>query len=277
MQPDEIVKRLAGGGKVQEVTRGPNRVYRIWPEDKIVSVIKVYASATHDRRERRALQALEGVEGVPVVVERGTEEDETSWVRFNDPGTWSLADLPESPGAARKAGQVLQAVHQADPEPLSNLADGLDAEWLASDFRSTFERLGRYRRRLQIPADLLAKALTVEPPPSGEPRAAHTNPRPESFLVDESGAVTLFDWEWATLAPPEWDFSLATWLLRLQAGPAAAAALAEGYGAALSEVDLDAWIAYHAGQILLREAQTRDGRLDNLSYIVDELRRVLSR
>ena len=57
----------------------------------------------------------------------------------------------------------------------------------------------------------------------------------------------------------------------------AAAALAEGYGAALSEDDLDSWIAYHAGMILLREAETREGRLDSLNYIVDELRRVLSR
>lgn len=276
MQPVDIAKQLAQGGKVQEVTRAPNRVFRIWTEAGEVSLVKVYASDTHERRERRALQALEGVEGVPVVIERGTEE-ETNWVRFKDPGTWSLASLPESPGAARRAGQVLNAVHQADPEPLSNLAGGMDATWLASDFRSTFERLGRYRRKLQIPSELLARALSSDPPPCGEPRAAHTNPRPESFLVDEAGEVTLVEWEWATLAPPEWDFSLATWLLRLQAGPVAAAALAEGYGAALSEADLDAWIAYHAGMILLREGETRDGRLDSLSYIVDELRRVLSR
>jgi len=222
------------------------------------------------------LQALAGIEGVPQVIDRGTDE-ETSWVKFDDPGTWSLANLPESPGAARRAGQVLHAVHQADPQLLSNLAGGMDAEWLASDFRSTFERLGRYRRKLQIPADLLQKALTVDPPPCGEPRASHTNPRPESFLVDESGAVTLFDWEWATLAPPEWDFSLAIWLLRLQSGPGAAAALAEGYGAALSDVDLDAWVAYHAGMILLRDAETRDAHPDSLKYMVDELRRVLSR
>ena len=276
MQPVDIAKQLAEGGKVQEITRGPNRIFRIWPEGEDVFLLKVYASATHERRERRALQALEGVEGVPQVVERGTEE-ELSWVRFDDPGTWSLASLPESPGAARRAGQVLQSVHKADPEPLSNLAGGMDATWLASDFRSTFERLERYRRKLQIPPELLARARLADPPPCGEPRAAHTNPRPESFLVDESGAVTLVDWEWATLAPPEWDFSLATWLLRLHAGPAAAAALAEGYGAALSEADLDAWIAYHSGMILLREGETREGRLDSLSYIVDELRRVLSR
>ena len=276
MQPVDIAKRLAGGGRVQEITRGPNQVFRIWPEDGNVYLIKVYASPPHERRERRALQALLGIDGVPQVIDRGSEE-EASWVRFDDPGTWSLADLPESPGAARRAGQVLQAVHQADPEPLSNLAGGMDADWLASDFRSTFERLGRYRRRLQIPPALLTKALSVDPPPCGEPAAAHTNPRPENFLVDESGAVTLIDWEWATLAPPEWDFSLATWLLRLQSGPAAAAALAEGYGAALSETDLDAWIAYHAGMILLREAETREGPLDSLTYIVDELRRVLSR
>jgi aminoglycoside phosphotransferase (APT) family kinase protein len=275
MQPIDIAKQLAAGGKVQEVTRGTNRVFRIWPGDGVF-LIKVYASSTHERRERRALEALAGVEGVPQVLERGTEDD-ASWVKFVDPGTWSLANLPESPGAARRAGQVLHAVHRADPEPLSNLAGGMDAEWLASDFRSTFERLGRYRRRLQIPPELLKKGLEADPPPCGEPRASHTNPRPESFLVDEGGNVTLIHWEWATLAPPEWDFSLATWLLRLQAGPVAAAALAEGYGAALSESDLDAWIAYHAGMILLREAETRDGRLDNLNYIVDELRRVLSR
>jgi hypothetical protein len=29
--------------------------------------------------------------------------------------------------------------------------------------------------------------------------------------------------------------------------------------------------------ILLQEAETRDGRLDNLTYMVDELRRVLTR
>ncbi len=276
MQPVDIAKQLAGGGKVQEITRGTNRVFRIWPEGGNVSLIKVYSSPTHERRERRALAALAGIEGVPQVVDRGSVED-ISWVRFDDPGTWSLASLPESPGAARRAGQILHAVHLADQEALSNLSGGMDAEWLASDFRSTFERLGRYRRKLQIPPELLQKALTTDPPPCGEPRAAHTNPRPESFLVDESGKVTLIDWEWATLAPPEWDFSLATWLLRLQAGPGAAAALAEGYGAALSEADLDAWIAYHAGMILLQEAETRDGRLDNLTYMVDELRRVLTR
>ena len=275
MQPADIAKRLAGGGRVQEVTREANRVFRIWTSDGNVSLVKVYSSPSHERRERRALEALQGIEGVPQVVERGSEED-MSWIRFDDPGTWSLANLPESPGAARRAGQVLHAVHRANPELLSNLAGGMDAKWLASDFRSTFERLGRYRRRLQIPPELLGKALRVDPPPCGEPRAAHTNPRPESFLVDETGAVTLIDWEWATLAPPEWDFSLAIWLLRVEAGPGAAAALAEGYGAVLSEADLDAWIAYHAGMILLREAETRDGRLDSLSYMVDELRRVLS-
>jgi aminoglycoside phosphotransferase (APT) family kinase protein len=276
MQPVDIAKQLAGGGKVQEITRGTNRVFRIWPEGGQASLIKVYSSPTHERRERRALAALAGIEGVPQVVDRGSTDD-FSWVKFDDPGTWSLASLPESPGASRRAGQVLHAVHKADQEALSNLSGGMDAEWLAQDFRSTFERLERYRRKLQIPPELIKKALTVDPPPCGEPRASHTNPRPESFLVDESGQVTLIDWEWATLAPPEWDFSLATWLLRLQAGPGAASALAEGYGAALSEEDLDAWIAYHAGMILLREAETRDGRLDSLSYMVDELRRVLSR
>lgn len=276
MQAADIAKHLAGGGRVQEISRGANRVFRVWADDGSVSLVKVYASPTHERRERRALQVLSGIEGVPTVMDRGTQ-DELNWVRFEDPGSWSLASLPESPAAARRAGQILKAVRAADPALLSNLAGGMDPEWIASDFRSTFERLQRYRRRLQIPAELISKALSVDAPHSSEPRAAHTNPRPESFLVDESGKVTLVDWEWATLAPPEWDFSLASWLLRLKAGPVAAAALAEGYGATLSDEDLDAWVAYHAGMILLREAETRDGRLDSLAYIVDELRRVLSR
>lgn len=276
MQATDIARRLAGDGRIQEIGRGPNRVFRVWSEGGSVWLIKVYETPAHERRERRALQALEGTQGLPVVLERGVDGD-LNWVCFEDPGSWSLASLPESPGAARRAGQVLRAVRDADPEPLSNLAGGMDASWIAQDFRSTFERLQRYRRRLQIPQDLIRKALAASAPPSGEPRAAHTIPRPGNFLVNEAGSVTLVDWEWATLAPPEWDFSLAAWLLRLHAGPAAASAMAEGYGATLSEPDFDSWIAYHAGMLLLREAETKDGRLDNLSYIVDELRRVLSR
>ncbi len=67
MQPVDSAKKRAAGGRVQEVTRGTNRVFRIWAEDRGF-LVKVYASDTHERRERRALKALAGVEGVPQVI-----------------------------------------------------------------------------------------------------------------------------------------------------------------------------------------------------------------
>ena len=90
-------------------------------------------------------------------------------------------------------------------------------------------------------------------------------------IVSDSGAVTLIDWEWATLAPPEWDLSLASWRFSREVGSEAAEALWKGYGASFPQDRLNPWIAYHASMMMLDAAEKRDGRLGDLSYLVDDL------
>ena len=90
-------------------------------------------------------------------------------------------------------------------------------------------------------------------------------------MVSDDGAVTLIDWAWSTLAPPEWDYSEAVWLTTLVVGVEAGEAMASGYGRAMSDDAMQSWIVYHAGMLLLSQAETRDGPLDDLSYIVEQL------
>ena len=113
-------------------------------------------------------------------------------------------------------------------------------------------RLARYRRRVGVDADLFADVAAVPPPEASAPLPAHTDPSPDDF-----GAITLVDWEWATLAPPEWDLSKAAWLMGAQSGPAAAEALQQGYGRTLSPMQLNRWIVYHAAMHLVYEAEQR--------------------
>ena len=69
--------------------------------------------------------------------------------------------------------------------------------------------------------------------------------------------MTLINWEWATLAPPEWDLSKAAWLIGIKSGPSASDSLMEGYGRALDPIQLDRWTVYHAGMKLVCEAEQR--------------------
>ncbi len=267
MEPLEVIQHIAGAdATIRELISGSNRVFRVLADDR-TTIVKVYANAARERRESRALEALSGIKGVPVVLDRGTT-DEHHWVRMQDAGKWNLATLPENPNVARKAGQVLHAVHQADPESISNLSSGMDADWVAAHYASTFERLNRYRRRLNLPSTLIDRGMSAPRPIGSSPRPAHTHPLPAKFLVDEDGEVTLIDWEWATLAPSEWDLSLALWRTELECGPDAAEGLAEGYGARLADETLAPWVAYHAATQLLTAAETQQGRLDNLAYLV---------
>ena len=89
--------------------------------------------------------------------------------------------------------------------------------------------------------------------------------------MSEAGQVTLIDWEWATIAPPEWDVSLASWQISNLLGDDAASAFVEGYGAAVSAGRLRAWIAYHAAMMMLDAAESRDGRLYDLAPLVRSL------
>lgn len=281
MNPLELADKLAAGGRVQDLSGGSkglgvNRVFRLWngPDSQI---LKVYGTPARERRERHALDALGSIPGMPTIVDRGME-DELVWALFGDAGRWTLASLPENPGLARKAGEILRAVHEAAPSPMSNLARGIDQEWVAVDFVSTFRRLERFRRRVGVSMDLLQQARLIRPPFASAPRSSHTDPKPSNFLVDDDGNVTLINWEWATLAPPEWDLSKAVWQIGLNAGPSAAAALQDGYGKTIDQEQLDRWIVYHAGMTMVFEAeqQVSTGSAESYTDLAAELQRAVT-
>lgn len=237
-------------------------------------LLKVYGTPARERRESHALDALKGRPGIPVKLDGVGTEDE-SWALFEDPGQWSLASLPQNPEAARRAGAILQALHASEASNVTNLARGMDAEWVDVDHASTMRRLARYRRRVGIDAELFADVAAVPPPEASDPLPAHTDPTPDHFVVNDEGAITLIDWEWATLAPPEWDLSKAAWLLETQSGPAAGEALQQGYGRILSPIQMNRWIVYHAAMRLVYEAEQRmsDHGADAYAQTVTDLRR----
>ena len=280
MKPIEVAQKLAGGGRIHELTgmergQSANRVYRIWVGEN-TRIAKIYGTPARERRESHALEALASLSGTPQLVDRGLEGD-THWAIFEDAGRWNLGTLPENPGLARKAGEILRSVHETEPEKISNLSRGMDQEWIAVDFLSTLRRLSRYRRRLELSGDLLDNANEVRPPFASDPRSAHTNPAPDNFVVDDSGNITLITWEWATVAPIEWDLSKAAWLLGLHAGPLAAAAFQEGYGRSLDEYQLDRWIVYHAAMTLVfRVERSMDAAIGTHELYLSELRRAVA-
>jgi aminoglycoside phosphotransferase (APT) family kinase protein len=270
MNAREIAEKLAPNATLKELGAGSNKVFRLREERGGSTVLTVYATPARERRERHALEALEGVHGVPQILERGATEG-VSWIRVTDGGSWNLASLPKNLDTLRKAGAVLRAVHDSGAA-ITNLEGGIDGDYVQAHFRSTLDRLERYRRRLGLPADVLERAKGGDnTPAAGRPKPAHTRPYPRNFLVSDAGDVTLIDWEWATLAPPEWDLSLASWRFSREMGVDAAEALWEGYGAAFSPERLNPWIAYHASMMMLDAAEKRDGRLGDLNYLVDDL------
>ena len=280
VQPLAVAERLARGGRIQQLSRGDralgaNQVYRLWT-DAGPQILKTYGTPARARRERHALQALVDVAGVPKMLDRGAD-GETHWALFADAGRWNLGALPENPGHARKAGQILRALHDSTTDSMSNLARGIDQDWVAVDFVSTFRRIERYRGRVGLSADDVQRARSIRPPFASEPRPSHTNANPENFLVNDEGDVTLINWEWATLAPVEWDLSKAAWLLSLKAGPVAADALQAGYGRRFEPEQLDRWTVYHAGMMLVFEAENtiRTGG-GNFEFLAAELKRAIS-
>jgi thiamine kinase-like enzyme len=146
-------------------------------------------------------------------------------------------------------------LHDVDAAPLSNLTRGIDGEWVALDFTSSVKRLERYKSRLGVNQEHIDAALAVNPPYAGSPVVAHTDPVLRNFIVDDAGQMTLIDWEWATLAPAEWDLTKIVWSAAMHAGPSAARAVVEGYGRDVDGVQLDRWIVYHSAQMLVRYAE----------------------
>ncbi len=268
MDARELVATLHPNALVRELSSGANKVFRVIDGDQS-SIVKVYPVTSRERRERHALEALVTVPAVPRILGHGTE-GEMAWLRMNDGGHWNLASLPKNLDAVQASGAALRGVHTSRAQ-ITNLAAGIDAEYVLSHYRSTIERLGRYRRRFGMEQAVLDKALQLEPPLATAPAPSHTKPVLSKFVVDDTGAVTIVDWEWATLAPPEWDLTLAVWRLASRIGEDAAAAFRAGYGAELPESRYRPWVAYHAAMMMLEAAEVREGRLGDLTYLVDDL------
>lgn len=268
-----LVGRIAPRATVREVTRADggnrNRVFRLLEEGGRASVVKIYATPGRERRERHALEALEGVDGVPRLIDRGVTPDGTAWAQLTDGGGWNLQTLTKNLDAIERAGRILRAVHQSS-RPISNLEGGMDGDYIATHYESTIEHLGRYRRKLQLSPSLLEAAAEAAPPVSSPPVTSHTHPTPDKFLVAENGDVMLVDWEWATLAPPEWDLSLATWSMEAVHEADAVDAFLSGYGQEVPRDRLASWIGYHAAMRLLDAAESRDTRLPDHDRIVSD-------
>lgn len=275
MDPRQIAQSMAQSASIKDLSSGSNSVFRIREEGGDSTVLIVYSTPARERRERHAIEALEGVPGVPQILERGASEGQ-SWIRVTDGGSWNLAALPKNLDTVMKAGAVLRAVHDSGAT-ITNLDSGIDGDYVQAHFRSTLDRLERYRRKLGLPADVLAAAKeSGNTPIASPPKPAHTRPYPRNFIVSDSGGVMLIDWEWATLAPPEWDLSLASWRFSRELGPDAAEALWRGYGASFPQHRLNPWIAYHASMMMLEAAEKRDGRLGDLNYLVNDLADAIS-
>jgi hypothetical protein len=277
-----LAEEIAAGDRYQDLSRpskalAQDHLYRIYRKPDPV-LLKVYGTPARSRRETHALQALQGVKGVPVPVDAGVTGD-LAWVVFADPGEWTLGQLPENSRLGLAAGKILRAVADSDPAAMSNLSRGIDGEWVALDFESTMRRLNRYRGRIGLDAELYEAARAVPTPYASEPRAAHTDPSPENFTVNEYGDVTLVNWQWATLAPPEWDLSKAVWLAKIHAGPMVASGVQEGYGVFVDDEQLARWTVYHTAMRLVYEAEQRmfDAGTDSYDDTVAELRRAVER
>jgi hypothetical protein len=71
--------------------------------------------------------------------------------------------------------------------PITNLDSGIDGDYVQTHFRSTLDRLERYRRRLGLPAEVLeAAAASDNHPVASAPKPAHTRTLPKNFLVNEA-------------------------------------------------------------------------------------------
>lgn len=269
MEIEELLRSISPTATVIEISSGRNRVFRLREETGSTTVVKVYQGPARERRERHALEALADVVGVPRLFNRGIK-DGLAWIQMTDGGVWDLASLPKNLDIVRTAGRVLRGVHESGAN-MTNLANSVDDDQIQAHHRSTLDRLARFRRRLNLPSELLEAAIAAGPPLASKAKPAHSRPTPEQFLVTESAQVTLIDWEWATAAPPEWDVSLASWQLANLLGDDAAEAFIEGYGASVSANRLRSWIAYHAAMMMLDAAEKRDGRLYDLAPLVRSL------
>ena len=199
MDARELVTKLHPDGLVRELSSGANKVFRVIDAERS-TIVKVYPVTSRERRERHALEALAAIPSVPRIINHGTE-GEMAWLEMNDGGHWNLANLPKNLDSIEASGAALRDIHTSNAD-ITNLAAGIDSDYVLSHYRSTIERLGRYRRRFGMDQVVLDKALELEPPMATAPVPAHTKPTLSKFIINEEGTITIVDWEWATRAPP---------------------------------------------------------------------------
>lgn len=265
-----LVEGLYPSARIRELAAGANKIFRVTGEDEETSIVKVYPVASRQKRELHALEALAGIEGIPMILDQGAN-GELAWLKMTDGGSWNLSTLPKNLEIVEAAGQTLRRVHNAPKQHMTNLVAGIDSDYVKSHYRSTIERLGRFRRRFGMQQVVLDRALQIDPPVATNPVPCHTRPTPSKFVVGDRGQVTLVDWEWGTLGPPEWDLTLAVWQFAVNHGEDAAAAFRKGYNAELPESRYRSWVAYHSAMMMLDAAEQREGRLGDLHYLVSDL------
>ena len=264
-----LVESLHPGAIVRDLAATSNKVFRVIEGDVRSFIVKVYPVPSREKRERRSLEELASVPGIPRLLDHGMTDD-LAWLRMTDGGAWNLANLPKNIEVIEAAGRTLRGLHEANAQ-MTNLVLGIDSDYVQSHFRSTIQRLGRYRRRFGLDQEVLDRAMSIEPPLATDPVPIHTRPTPSKFVVNDEGAVTLVGWEWATLGPPEMDLTLAVWQFASLVGEDGAAAFRKGYGDELPESRYRSWVAYHSAVMMLEAAEVREGRLGDLSYLVDHL------
>jgi len=269
VEVDAILHSISPTATTVDLSAGGNKVFRLREESGATSIVKIFATPSRERRERYALEALAGVPGVPQITSRGLENG-TAWIQMNDGGSWDLSRLPRQDNLLREAGRLLRSVHESNAK-ITNLANQIDNAEVGLHYNNTLARLEKFRRRLSLPAAVLERANEAGPPIASSPCPSHTRPTPNQFLVTEEGDVSLIDWEWATMAPPEWDVSLATWQFANILGDDAGRAFLEGYGVEVASARLKRWIAYHSAMLMLEAAESRDGRLPAMAPLVRSL------
>lgn len=265
-----LVEGLYPSARIRELAAGANKIFRVTEDNEKTSIVKVYPVASRQKRELHALEALAGIEGIPMIIDQGSAGDQ-AWLKMTDGGSWNLSSLPKNLEIVEAAGRTLRRVHDAPTRQMTNLVAGIDSEYVKSHYRSTIQRLGRFRRRFGMQQAVLDRALEIDPPVATTPVPSHTRPTPSKFVVGDEGQVTLVDWEWGTLGPPEWDLTLAVWQFAVNHGEDAAAAFRTGYNAELPESRYRSWVAYHSAMMMLDAAEQREGRLGDLSYLVSDL------
>lgn len=269
MEVQALLSSISSSAHKLELSTGSNKVFRLREETGQTSIVKVYANPGRERRERHALEALAAVSGVPRIISRGFD-DGVAWIQMTDGGNWDLSVLSRKLNIIRSAGQVLRGVHES-PAQITNMANQIDNDEIGAHYDNTLARLEKFRRRLSLPAEVLEQASAAGPPAAGPPRPAHTRPVPNQFVATEEGQVSLINWEWATMAPPEWDVSLAFWQFTNILGEDAGQAFLDGYGLVVTGDRLKSWIAYHSAMMMLDAAESRDGLLPGMAPLVRSL------